>query len=75
MRDLVLDGKVDARRLRAVAQRGVEEVEAFAGHAFPANRSVARMSWSRMPGSEKACPAPSMRWKSACGQALCSAHA
>src|SRR5690606_5404099 len=29
---LVLDRKVDARRLRAVAQRGVEQVEAFLRH-------------------------------------------
>ena len=41
-RRLVLDGEVDARRLLAVAQRGVEEVDAFFHHGFaPANLSVA----------------------------------
>ena len=31
-RELVVQREVDAVRLRAVAQRGVEEIEAFAGH-------------------------------------------
>ena len=29
---LVLEGEIDAGRQRAIAQRGVEEIEAFAGH-------------------------------------------
>ncbi len=33
-RALVLEREVDARRLRAVAQRRVEEIEAVAGHGF-----------------------------------------
>ena len=33
-RALVLEREVDARRLRAVAQRRVEEIEALAGHGF-----------------------------------------
>ena len=36
-RDLVVERKIDARGLRPVAQRGVEEIEAFPGHdATPA---------------------------------------
>ena len=31
-RKLVVQRKIDAVRLRAVAQRGVEEIETFAGH-------------------------------------------
>ena len=31
-RELVVEREVDAVGLRAVAQRGVEEIEAFAGH-------------------------------------------
>ena len=51
--DLVLDRKVDAWRLLAITQCGVEEKEALAAHDhFPANLSVARISRSRMPGSE-----------------------
>src|SRR4030095_3049228 len=39
-RELVVEGEVDAVRLRAVAQRGVEEIEAFAGDgARPVDRS------------------------------------
>ena len=52
-RNLVLDRKVDARRLLAIAQCRVEEVEAVALHGhFPAYLSVARIRLSRMPGSE-----------------------
>ncbi len=62
-RNLVLDGEVDAGRLLPVAERRVEEVDLFACHdggpvglvaryCFPANLSVARISRSRMPGSE-----------------------
>ena len=32
-RELVVQREVDAVDLRAVAQRGVEQIEAFAGHA------------------------------------------
>src|SRR5262249_44412574 len=74
--DLVLDGEVDAGRLLTVAQRGVEEVKSFFAHVvLPAKRSVARISRSMMPGSVKAWPAPSIKWKSASGQALCSSQA
>ena len=34
IRALVLEREIDARRLRAVAQRRVEEIEALAGHGF-----------------------------------------
>ena len=42
---LVLDGEIDALRLRAVAERGVEEKEAFAGHAQrpPTRRGLRRV--------------------------------
>ena len=32
-RELVVEREIDAVRLRAVAQRGVEEIESFCGHA------------------------------------------
>src|SRR5262249_16126395 len=34
-RELVAEREIDAVGLRAIAQRGVEEIEAFAGHASP----------------------------------------
>jgi hypothetical protein len=33
-RDLVLDRKINARRLLAVSERGVEQVDAFKGHDY-----------------------------------------
>ena len=48
---LVLEREIDARRLRAVAQRGVEEIEAFAGHRqqpVPAQRQPDREDASTM---------------------------
>ena len=40
-RQLVVEREIDAVRLRAVAQRGVEEIEAFAGHGVTKGNSSA----------------------------------
>ena len=42
---------------------------------LPANRSVAIISWCKMPGSSNECPAPSTICSSASGQALARSQA
>src|SRR5690606_31718998 len=74
----VADRGVPHRALGAVAHGAALAAagEALAHmNSLPAKRSVAMIRWCRMPGCEKACPAPSTRTNSASGQARCRSQA
>ena len=47
--ELVVEGEIDAVGLRAVAQRGVEEIEAFAGHDELTTAEIRRKARSAPP--------------------------
>ena len=66
-------GSFDVLRLHDFAPFALVALGGAASQLLPPNRSVARISRSRMPGSDQAWPAPSTRWNSASGHALCSA--